>query len=132
MKREIRLTTLWMLTIIGMILHFNYHVGELFYGIDIVKPEANGLVPISTFIIRTLFYHFPIVWIVILMFNTKRWVNLILFCISLLYLLAHLMHLTKELMSVNKDPSQISLLGLVFGLSVLLSIEHFKFWKDKP
>ena len=29
-------------------LHFNYHIGELFYGVDITKEDANGTVPIGT------------------------------------------------------------------------------------
>ncbi len=29
--------TLWIILIIMMILHFNYHVGEIFYGIDVVS-----------------------------------------------------------------------------------------------
>lgn len=129
MNAQIKLVILWLLLIIGMILHFNYHIGEIFYGIDIVKPGANGKVPNSVFIIRTLFYHLPVIWLLLLIYVNTKWMKFTLFSISALYVLSHLGHLAGELRSEEKDPSQISLLSLVFIISCLLAVEHFKYWK---
>ena len=59
--------TLWGLLIIAMVLHFNYHVGELFYGIDIKREGADGTIPMRAHIIKNIYYHLPIIWILILL-----------------------------------------------------------------
>ena len=38
----IRILLFWVLTTVAMVLHFDFHIGDLFYGIDIVQPGANG------------------------------------------------------------------------------------------
>ncbi|MEM1336295.1 MAG: hypothetical protein AAF634_14550 [Bacteroidota bacterium] len=124
-----RIATLWLLTIIGMILHFNYHIGELFYGIDITRADANGEVPVGVVIIRTLYYHFPMLWILLVIYGRTLWLRLGLFLVSAGYSLSHLAHLVGELFTPERSPSQISLLVLVFGLSVLLAFEHYRYWK---
>ena len=129
MENKNKLITLWILTIIGMILHFNYHIGEIFYGVDVVKPGYDGKVPNSIFVIRNLFYHLPIVWVLLIIYSKKPWANFTLFLISCAYMLAHLGHLSGELTNEEKDPSQISLLLLVFAIAVILTVEHWKFWK---
>ncbi len=128
-KRNI-LITLWLLCTIGMILHFNYHIGELFYGIDITKPNANGEVPISVFIIRTIFYHLPFIWILLIMYYDSKFFKITFFIISSLYTLAHLGHFIGEIRNVSPNISQISLLFIVLVTSLLLAFEHFKYWKQ--
>ncbi len=130
MTSQVKLITLWMLTIIGMILHFNYHIGEIFYGIDVVRPDATGKEPMSLVIIRTLFYHLPMLWIVFVLYATKSWMKISLFGISLLYAFAHASHLTGELLG-GKNPSQTGLLIVVFFVSILLVVEHYKVVKTK-
>lgn len=125
MANQTKLITLWGLTIIGMILHFNYHIGELFYGIDVVREDATGEEPVSVFIIRTLFYHLPMLWIVFILYACKRWMYAVLFVISILYALAHASHLFGELTG-SLNPSQTGLLTVVFVLSALLVVEHWK------
>lgn len=130
MTHQIKLITLWALTIIGMILHFNYHIGELFYGIDVVREDATGKEPFSVFIIRTLFYHLPMLWIVFIAYACKRWMYIALFIISILYALAHASHLFGELTG-GRNLSQTSLLTVVFIVSALLVGEHWKALKKQ-
>lgn len=125
MTNQIKLITLWTLTVIGMILHFNYHIGEIFYGIDVVREDATGQEPTSVFIIRTLFYHLPMIWIIWILYANKRWMQIALFAISVLYALAHASHLFKEITG-SKNPSQSGLLIVVFIVAILLVIEHWK------
>ncbi|MEM9361363.1 MAG: hypothetical protein AAGA43_01960 [Bacteroidota bacterium] len=135
MEKRIVLIVLWILCTLGMVLHFNYHIGELFYGIDIVRPDANGKVPTGVFIIRTLYYHLPMVWIVLIMYGKKPWIHSGLLLVGVGYSLSHLAHLTGELLNPERSPSQISLLILVFVLSVVLAYEHYLYWKlrkEKP
>lgn len=127
-QNPLRCIILWFILIIAMILHFNYHVGEIFYGIDVTRENADGTVPIGTAVIRNIFYHFPIIWILVLMTTQAKIVRLGLFILSLIYTLAHGMHLAREF--AEPDISQISLLTLTLGVSVGLAYEHFRYWKQ--
>ncbi|MEM9023589.1 MAG: hypothetical protein AAGB22_07595 [Bacteroidota bacterium] len=129
MSDQLKLILLWLLTTVGMILHFNYHVSGVFYGIDITTPGADGTVPIGVLVVRTLYYHLPVVWILLLMYVNKPGMNLTLFIISVLYLLSHGAHVAGEVSKAEKDPSQISLLSLVLLVAGMLSVEHFRYWR---
>ncbi|MGD1947843.1 MAG: hypothetical protein ACFB0A_16665 [Croceivirga sp.] len=126
-----RLVILWLLTLIGMVLHFNYHVGELFYGIDIERPDANGEVPIGVFVIRSIYYHLPMIWMLFIMYGTRSWIRISLFLVAIGYSLSHFAHVIGESLNPERSLSQISLLILVFLLSMLLAFEHYNYWKLK-
>lgn len=125
-----KLIILWMLALIGMILHFNYEVSGIFYGVDLTRPNATGKEPGSLVIIRTLFYHLPIIWILIIAYTNRRMIDLVLFVISVLYMLAHGFHFIGELFKDEKNYSQVSLLLIVFVVAIFLAVEHFKLFKS--
>lgn len=126
-KNPIKIILLWIILIITMILHFNYHVGGIFYDVNIVVDGANGTVPSSTHIIRNVFYHLPIIWILLLLMNNSKILRLCLFIISVLYTVSHAMHLFKDITPFNH--SQTPLLAITLVVSIFLSIQHFKYWK---
>lgn len=130
MDQKNKLTMLWILTVIGMILHFNYHIGEMVYGADIVKHEYKGEEPLAILFIRNVYYHLPVVWVLLLLYFKTRILYLILFVISILYSISHLAHLSGELMQSSKNYSQLSLLSLVFIISLLIVREHYSLWKQ--
>ena len=119
----------WLLLVIIMMLHFNYHVGEIFYGIDVARENADGIVPVGTHVIRNIFYHLPVVWIIVLLSYQSNLVRVGLFIISVVYWMSHLMHLVKDL--ANPGFSQTPLLLLALFISTLLTLEHYKYWKTK-
>ena len=119
----------WLLLVIIMMLHFNYHVGEIFYGIDVARENADGTVPVGTHVIRNIFYHLPVVWIIVLLSYQSNLVRVGLFIISVVYWMSHLMHLVKDL--ANPGFSQTPLLLLALFISTLLTLEHYKYWKTK-
>ena len=127
-KIPVRCILLWLILVIAMILHFNYHIGEIFYGIDIVRPEANGTIPIGTHLIRNIFYHLPILWILILLYFNSKIIRFGLFITSLIYTLSHAMHWLGEM--TNPDLSQVPLLTITLGVSILLNREQYKYWKS--
>ena len=130
MSLQLKLIILWILCVIGMILHFNYHVSELFYGIDIISPDANGEVPLRVFVIRSVFYHMPFVWILLIMFKSSVFWRLSLFSISVLYAIAHLGHLIGEIANPKRDISQMALLFTVLVTSIVLAAVHYQYWKQ--
>lgn len=128
-----KLIVLWILLLIGMILHFNYHVGEIFYGIDVRKPGADGTIPASLVFIRSVFYHLPVIFVLLLLYVRTKWFATGMYIISVIYALSHLFHLVKEVQKSTPDYSQLSLLLLVVIISVMLSYEQFQWLKSvKP
>ena len=125
MKSIERVVLLWVLTIIGMILHFNYHIGGIFYGMDITVEGSNGLITNSTHVIRGLFYHLPIIYILLIMYLKGKIFNWIMLGVSIVYIIAHVSHLFGEMKSDHADISQISLLTLVLIIGLLINKEHF-------
>lgn len=120
-----------MLLLIGMILHFNYHVSELFYGVDLVKPGADGKVPASAAIIKTLFYHLPMIFIVAHLYLAQRWFRLTMFILSVLYSIAHAFHLAGEFGKPSLDLAQVPLLSLVLLFSLLLNKASWSYYQFK-
>ncbi len=113
-----------------MILHFNYHVGELFYGIDIKRPNADGVVPTSAAIVRFVFEILPMMLVTFILFIEKPIIRQINFYLSILFSLANLAHLVEEFMSPKLDLSQLNLLSFVFISSLLLNLASWRWIKE--
>jgi hypothetical protein len=126
MSNITRISFLWLLLTVGMILHFNYHVGEIFYGIDIVRPDAKGVVPIGTALIRLVFQILPLCFVTFCLFFTQSWWKKANFYISVLYTIANIAHLAGEFK--KPDLSQINLLVFVLIASILLNISAYQRW----
>jgi hypothetical protein len=130
-----RLIILWIMLLIGMILHFNYHISGIVYGVDVKKTGADGTIPASLVMIRTAFYHLPIVFVALLLYVHKKWFAITMAFVSVVYALAHAGHLAGEIRKTSTSPdySQLCLLCIVCVLSIILSAEHFNLLKQyKP
>ncbi len=130
MKQHSRVIILWLLLIVGMILHFNYHIGGLVYGLNVTQKNANGAVPSSVVWIRNIFYHMPMIWIICLLYCTRRWILILFLLISIAYLLSNAVHLAAELTNGQNDLSQVCLLAVVLLVSAILSLEHYRLVKN--
>ncbi|MFC5048617.1 hypothetical protein ACFSTE_09035 [Aquimarina hainanensis] len=130
METRNKLIVLWILLLIGMMLHFNYHISGVFYGIDIKRPDANGEEPASIHIIRGIYYHLPFLWIVILLYTKRRITHYILLVISVLYTLSHGMHLFEEISGTSRNFSQLTLLSIVLVVSLISAVEHYRLTRN--
>ncbi|MEA5426703.1 hypothetical protein [Arcicella lustrica] len=130
MNNSQKIVTLWILFVVCMILHFNYHVSELFYGVDIKRPNANGVVPTSAAIIRFVFEILPMMLVTFILFIEKPLIRQINFYLSILFSLANLAHLVEEFMSPKLDLSQLNLLSFVFISSLLLNLASWRWIKE--
>ena len=130
MNNSQKIVTLWILFVVCMILHFNYHLGELFYGVDIKRPNANGVVPTSAAIIRFVFEILPMMLVTFILFIEKPLIRQINFYLSILFSLANLAHLVEEFMSPKLDLSQLNLLSFVFISSLLLNLASWRWIKE--
>lgn len=124
-----RCVVLWMLLLIGMILHFNYHVSGIFYGVELKRPGADGTIPASAQMTKSIFYHLPMLFIAALLFFEQRWFRISMFVISLAYTVSHAFHLAGEFKAEKADLAQIPLLSVVLILSILLSVSSYHYFK---
>lgn len=131
MVNRIKIIILWNMLVVCMILHFNYHVSGIFYGIDVEKPDANGIFPPGLVVIRILFQHLPILYAAALLLWENNLLRKANFALSGLYTFANAFHLVGELAHPPIDPSQAILLSVTFILSIVLTIVSFKWVREK-
>lgn len=122
----LRVLVIWALIMIGMILHFNYHVSKIFYGIDVARPGADGTINPMVHVVRTAFYHLPMIFIVALLFLRSQIFRLVMFLITFLYTISHIMHVWKELTKPTPDFSQVVLMTLILVMSIVLNVSSWK------
>ncbi len=125
---RIQLSLLWLLMVVGMMLHFDYHVSGIFYGIDLKRPNATGEFPPTIWLIRFVFQLAPMMAVTFLLFFEQQWLRVAHFGVSLLYTLAHTSHLIRELQ--KPDMSQLNLLSLVVVVSLLLNVVALRWLKE--
>lgn len=125
---RIQLSLLWLLMVVGMMLHFDYHVSGIFYGIDLKRPNATGEFPPTIWLIRFVFQIAPMMAVTFLLFFEVQWFRVAHFGVSVLYTLAHASHLIREF--EKPDMSQMNLLSLVLVVSVLLNVVSWRWLKE--
>lgn len=131
-KYQTQIIVLWMLCILGMILHFNYHVSKIFYGINVVRPGAEGKIPAMAQILKTVYYHLPIIYIIVLLYFQQKWIRLTMFLISVPYTVSHIFHVVAEFKKPVIDfYAQVPLLTLVLVISIILNITSWKYYKNE-
>ncbi len=111
----------WLLLIVCMILHFNYHVSGIFYGVDVTMPNAAGKVPNSILIIRSLFHFLPLLYVIALTYYDNQKIRVANLVLSMIYASANLMHMIGEIAGKKEDLSQIMLLLITLFIFILLS-----------
>lgn len=122
MKEKVRLQiiVLWLLLSIGFILHNGYHLAEMFFGIDIKNPEANGEIPTSVHLFKILLELPLLVIILASLYTTSKTFLRFSFVWSLLLCLVNGWHCIETLQHESSDFSQVALLLIVFIVNFTL------------
>lgn len=126
-----RIVVLWIIVLIGMILHFNYHVSKIFYGIDVTRPGSDGTISPMVHVVRAAFYHLPMIFITALLFFRSRWFKIFMFVVTVIYTLAHVMHVWKEITKPVFDGSQIILMTLILLFSIVLNVSSWNYYRKE-
>ncbi len=125
---RIQLSLLWLMMVVGMMLHFDYHVSGIFYGIELKRANATGEFPPTIWLIRFVFQLAPMMAVTFLLFFEQQWFRVAHFGVSILYTLAHASHLMREF--EKPDMSQLNLLSLVLVVSLLLNVVALRWLKE--
>lgn len=126
----LRVLVLWIILLVAMILHFNYHVSKIFYGINVVRPGMNGEIPVMAQVMKTVYYHLPMLFIVLMLYFRQKWFRLSLLIISIPYTVSHVMHLADEFTKPKLDIAQIPLFFLILGFSLLLNKASWDYFRS--
>ncbi len=116
-----KLILLWTLMVVCMMLHFDYNVSGIFYGIDVTSKDAKGVPPPTLLTLRLLFHLLPMLFAVLLLFFAGKSFRWLMVIVSPLYVLAHAFHLFGILGEKPFDTSQAILLSFMVAISVLQS-----------
>lgn len=130
-KRTSRISTLWVLIMVGLIYHTVLHFAPVFYGVDIVKPNATGEMPLTMILTFGLAYLIPVASILLLNFVGDVVCWAINFVFSLFALLINTAHISELFVTKQIDPTQLFVLIPEFLLAVLLVADSWKLKKDR-
>lgn len=124
----------WLVLVLGMILHFNYGVSGLRYGVPIQQPGATGAVPWSNFGIKSVFYVVPLLMAVACTLRPGRAGRTFHAVLSVLFALANAMHFTTTLLSAADvlAYAQVVLLAAVLLANVQLIRLTFRWRGTSP
>lgn len=125
-----RISLLWMIILIGLMFHIILHLVPIFYGINIVKKEANGIPNTMVFILG-LSFCVPALAILNTQYlrgNTGKLINMLL---SFVALIVNTGHLYEIFLTKAKSPIQFFVLIPLFFVSIFLVRDSFKWFKTK-
>ncbi len=126
-----RISLLWIIILIGLMFHIILHIVPVFYGINIVKKEADGITPTLMVFILGLSFCVPALAILNTQYlrgNTGKLLNMLLSFVALIVNTGHL----HEIFSTKvKSPIQLFVLIPLFFVSILLVRDSLKWFKTK-
>lgn len=121
----------WLVLVLGMVLHFNYGVSGLRYGVPIEQPGATGAVPWSNFWIKSVFYVVPMLMAVACTLRPGQLGRTVHAGVAVLFSVANAMHLATTLMAADDvlPYAQVVLLSAVVVANVQLIRLTFR-WRS--
>ena len=133
MTNRMRVITLWIIFLFGMILHSLLGIFPLFWGESIsMSQEQIAKNPMQSSMLMMLsFFLIPMIIIVLTSFIETKWYRITHFVFTLLFTLMNIWHLIGHLSETPVDIHQIVLLTFIFISGVMLNIVSFKWLKEK-
>jgi hypothetical protein len=128
MKLQTKIVFLWMLVILGMLLHQFFSLHNLRFGVNVIKSGYDA-VPDMEMIKRLGLYLLPTVYMLGIMFVETRIVRLLAFAASLFYTAFHSWHFIDELGKM-KDWVQWVLLTLIIVYCLVLNLASWKWYRE--
>lgn len=111
--RGLEVALLWLSLVVGMTLHFTYDVSGIRYGVAFEAPDATGVVPWSSFVLKGLFYVLPFLMAVGALGGPGRAYRRVNLVVAVLFLLPNAAHVAGTASAADDvlGYAQILLLG---------------------
>lgn len=129
--QALTLAFLWLCLVVGMVLHFNYDISGLRYGISVELPDATGVAPWSNFVIKALFYVLPfLIGVACTAFSAPAF-RAFHFVMSVLFVLANGSHVVVTVMRSTEvlGYAQVLLLVAVLIVNLHLARLAYRWWR---
>ncbi len=132
MNNKLKVVSLWILFLFGMIFHGNLALMPIFWAKSVAMSEeliaANPMAPMLWMML--MIWLIPMIIIAVTIFIEAKWYRITNFVFTLLFSLMNIWHLTGHLGESPVDPRQIVLLTFVLISGILLNIVSFKWIKE--
>lgn len=123
MPTQLKTVVLWFLIVFCYLIHGYYHLGELFFGVDIKVPDATGSVPMAVHIFSILIEILPLSIGLISLYKTAKWFIWMSFIFAILLGLLNLVHLGETIAKEPGEIRQLALLSFIVVVNILLILE---------
>lgn len=117
---NIRIFFFWILLLGGLLFHNNYHLAELFFGVEIKLPDAKGTVPMAVHVFRIFVDLSILLFALLTLYLKSKIFYRISFVWVLLLCILNYVHFAETLIKELADVSQLTLLALVFVINLIL------------
>jgi hypothetical protein len=128
MKLQTKIVVLWLLVILGMLLHQFFSLHNLRFGMNVIKAGYDA-VPDMEMMKRLGLYLLPTLYVVGIMFVQSRIVRMLNFLAGLFYTGFHTWHFIDELGKM-KDWVQWVLLTMLIIYCIVLNIASWRWYKE--
>ncbi len=132
MTNKMKVVTLWIIFLFGMIFHGDLALMPLFWGKSIAMSEeiiAKNPFESSMWMVL-LFWLLPMIIIAFTLFIETKWYRITNFVFTLLFTLMNIWHLFGHFSETPVDIRQIVLLTFIFISGIMLNLVSFK-WLNK-
>lgn len=130
---QIKIVTLWIVFLLGMLFHTQLGLMPLFHGLSVVESQkATSINDISTILWLMLgFFVIPMLAIIATIFTENKYYRVGHFCLTIIYSILNLAHLIADLLLPEIIWYQITLMVLLFCIGLFLNFVSYR-WMKTP
>ncbi len=130
-KLKQRVSILWIIILTGLMFHILLHLTPVFYGINITKQGAKGVMPVSMILTFGLSYCIPVVALINAQYLKQRLGKFFNIVLTIFALLVNTGHLSEIFITKTKSPEQLFVLIPLFIVAILLLSDSIKWVQIK-
>jgi len=130
MNIKVRISFLWLSISVCFLLHSVYHLSELFFGIDIKTPEANGTVPVAAHLFRIVVELGVLIMFLLSLYAKSKSYYVFSYVWAVLLGILNVVHLGGTIVSEFQEYSQLTLLAFIVVVNIFLIIDSNKCWRE--
>lgn len=132
MNNRLKVVSLWILFLFGMIFHGNLALMPIFWAKSVAMSEeliaANPMAPMLWMML--MIWLIPMIIIAVTLFIKAKWYRITNFVFTILFSLMNIWHLTGHAKESPVDFRQVVLLTFVLISGIFLNIVSFKWIKE--
>lgn len=129
---RLKIAVLWLIILVGLMSHTLMHVVPVFYGVDIVKANASGEMPLHMTLILGLSFLLPVASATMLLCLQNKMGSVINFMLAVFNLLVAFGHLSEPFTARRFDSVQFFIIVPLFFVSLILAYFSWKLLFEKP